>query len=116
MIYDPVEITGLEARLALLKKALNATGAKMPCTQVAEIIGLCAAGEWSHDDREKFAMMCNSLYEREYQCGAYKAGSWNCITTRKGTSNWRWGGRDWDWADRKPSERSRRETAPRPLK
>ena len=64
MIYDPVEITCLEAKLAQLKKTLNATGAKMTCAKAAEAIGL--SDEWSHNDREKFSMICQSLYEREY--------------------------------------------------
>jgi len=104
-IYDPVEITCLEARLAVLKRTLNQAGAKMTCAKAAEAIGL--SDEWSHDDREKFSMICQSLYEREYHCGAYKADSWNCITTRNGNSGWDWSNRHWDWQDRQPPTRSR---------
>jgi hypothetical protein len=100
MIYDPVEITCLEAKLAQLKKTLNATGAKMTCAKAAEAIGL--SDEWSHNDREKFSMICQSLYEREYHCDAYDRASWNCITTRNGNSGWNWGGRGWDWDKRQP--------------
>jgi hypothetical protein len=103
MIYDPVEIARLEAAAAQLKQALVRLGVKATYKQFGCLIGLGRDAEWSQDDNEKLSMICNSLYQREYHCGAYDASTWHCITWETG-SPWGWGGRPWQWDTRRPPQ------------